>query len=62
MHLVYFNSTPMGRTIRNLLGSLVLALAFTGIALVDSDSTLREILISLAWAFAICSTQWLGHS
>ena len=62
MHLVYFNSTPLGRTIRNLLGSLVLALAFTGIALVDADSTAREILISLAWAFAICSTQWLGHS
>ena len=62
MELVYFNRTPLGRTIRNLLGSLVLALAFTAIALVDSTSTTKEILISFAWAYAICASQWLGHS
>ncbi len=62
MNLAYFNRTPLGRLIRNLLGSFLLAIIFTGVVLVDRESNLRVILISFAWAFAIASTQWLGHS
>lgn len=62
MKTVYFNRHPLGRILRNLIGSMILALIVTFFSYNFAAKSLNTFLITYVWAFAVCYSQWLGHS
>lgn len=62
MKTKYFNTTPMGRFLRNLIGSMILALIIAAFSYNFSSESLKAFLLTYAWALAICYTQWIGHT
>lgn len=62
MKVSYFNHRPMGKFLRNLGGSMILALLISLFTYNSSAKSLEALFITYAWAFAICYTQWVGHS
>ena len=58
----YINNRPFGRFLRNLGGSMVLALIIAFVSYNASTKSMEALLITYAWSFAICYTQWIGHS
>ena len=62
MKLSDINNRPFGRFLRNLGSSMVLALI---IAVFNYNATVKSLeifFITYAWSFAICYTQWIGHT
>ncbi len=62
MNLSYFSKNSFGRFIRNLTGSLFLALVIALVNIEGASQSLHHFLIAYSWAFAICYTQWIGHT
>ncbi|MEN8203939.1 MAG: histidine kinase [Bacteroidota bacterium] len=62
MKTAYFNTHPFGRFLRNLIGSMVLALIVSAFTYNYSAKSLEAFLITYAWALAVCYTQWIGHT
>jgi hypothetical protein len=62
MKKVFFNTTPLGRFLRNLLGSMLLALIIAAFSYNYEAKSLEVFLITYGWAFAVCYTQWIGHT
>jgi len=58
----YLNHTPFGRFLRNLGGSMILALLILVFNYSSSTESLEAFLITFGWALAICYTQWIGHT
>ena len=62
MKKAFFHTTPFGRLLRNLIGSIILALIVTFFSYNFATKSLNTVMVTFAWAFAICFSQWLGHS
>ena len=62
MQLSYFNNRPFGRFLRNLGGSMILAIIIAVATYNASYGSMKALLITYAWAFAVCYTQWIGHT
>jgi len=62
MKKAYFNTTPLGRFLRNLGGSMILALLILVFSYSSATESLKAFLISYGWSLAICYTQWIGHT
>ncbi len=62
MKLSYFNNRPFGRFLRNLGGSMILAIIIAVVSYNASFENIKALLITYAWAFAVCYTQWIGHT
>jgi len=62
MNLSYFNQKPFGRFLMSLGGSMVLAFIIAIVSYNASIKSLQAFLITYAWTFAICYTQWIGHT
>ena len=58
----FIHNTPLGRFLRNLIGSLILALIVAAFSYNYSAINLKVFLITYGWAFAVCYTQWIGHT
>lgn len=62
MKSAYFNTQPMGRFLRNLGGSMILALFILIFSYSSATASWKAFLITYGWALAICYTQWIGHT
>jgi sensor histidine kinase YesM len=62
MKTVYFNRHPVGRFLRNLIGSIILALIVTYFSYNVATKSLNTFMMTFTWAFAVCYSQWVGHS
>jgi len=62
MKKAFFHTTPFGRFLRNLLGSMILALIIAAFSYNYDSKSLEAFLITYGWAFAVCYTQWIGHT